>query len=362
MLKIFLLSLILSISCQKQEDRKNITLKITAWEGYTPKKILDLFKARVEKKYDINLNYEITLPNNEEVMLKKLESKDVHIVSLSHYIYRDPLYKYYAKKLLHPIELKRIPNYKHIFSPFKKIDFVFEEDSFYGVPLAHASYRLMYNSALVDEVPKSWKVLYTPENRKKYIVSDYHFETNSYITALSLGARRNQLNRIELYQTEEYLQELKILAEGSKGYWDEVEKPSELIGKTYATGFGNFIHKLKKSGESWKFANPIEGEPAYIDFYSICSCIPKDSLEYIIAHEWVNYSLSIKYQLDVIINGLGEMPVTTDLKSQLSLEQIERYHLDDPLHFIKNSFFWNERTQELLNIQKESWESFLIKN
>jgi len=354
MLKIILISLLFLVSCNKKKEV--ITLKITAWEGYTPKFALDLFKEQMEKKYQIELKYEITLPSNEEVMLKKLAAKEAHLVVLSHYIYRDPLYRYYEKDLLHPIDLKLVSNYRHLFFPLKNLEPVIEKNKVYGTPVAHAAYRLLYNTAKVDSPPTSWGVLFDPKNKKKYIISDYHFETNSYITALYLGANKNQLNRIELYQSSTYNQEFKNLVRGSNGYWGELEKPSELVGKTYATGFGNFIHKLSKAGETWKFATPKEGEPGYIDFYSICSCVPKDSTLYKISHDWINFTLGLKYQLDVIIKGLGEMPVTVNIKPQLSKEQIQRYHLENPEYFSKTSFFWKSRTQELLRIQMKNWK------
>lgn len=336
-------------SCNRKAE-----FKITAWEGYTPSHILDEFAALIKKKYDVSLTFNITLPKNEEQMFNQLLTGDVHVMAISHYLFKDPEYKYFEKDFLLPLNLKKIPAYKNLFEPFKGLNFEKNENKIYGVPLAHAAYRLIYNSTLVAEAPNSWKVLFDPKNDGHYTVSTYYWETNAYITNLVLGLHKDKLNKFDNYPS--YFQEkLNELAQGSDGFWQAVEKPKEIKGKKFASAYGNFIHELVKQGEVWKFANPIEGEPAYLDYYVISKLTAKDELIEKISYEWINFSLSRNYQMKVVVDGLGEMPVTENIRDLLNSFQIDRFHLNNPKHIGKRSFFWKPRSFKTLDNQKNSW-------
>ncbi|MBK27006.1 MAG: hypothetical protein CME70_23585 [Halobacteriovorax sp.] len=345
---------ILQKKIKPENKKKTMKFKITAWDGYTPSHVIEEFKKQILLKYGVDLDVEIFLPENEEQMYNKLLNNEVHVMAASHYLFRDPLYQYFPKKLLRPIDLEKISNYKNLYRPFKNLSFEKNNGEFYGVPLAHAAYRLVYNKAHWKTPPSSWSVLFDPRNDGTYTVSSYYFETNNYIAALVAGIDRAKLHDHNFYKND-IKNLLKELAKGSNGYWGNLEKPNDIKGRKVAAAFGNFIHKLKEDGEDWGFAIPKEGEPAYLDYFVISSMVRDGSLLSKVSHEWVNFSLTPFYQMEVVVKGLGEMPVTEDIKESLTDEQIKRFHLDDPDYIGTKSFFWKARSLETLKWQEETW-------
>ena len=340
---------------------KEVNLRLNVWKGFAPKYATSEFIKRMQEKHNIKVNIEVTNPINEDDFHYALVKNKADLISASHYLFRDPTYRYLANDMLLEIDLKKIPNYKKLIMAFTEFDFVRKEKKIYGVPLENSSYRLVYNAKKVKVPPTSWKMLWNKKYKRQYAVSEYYFETNFYVTALASDIPFSKIFDIEYVASNKtFLKNLDSLALNAKNYWSDLEVPKDIEGNHIATAFGNFIHKLSPK-EEWKFAHPIEGVPGSMDFMIINRLAKSDPLKVLIAHEWINFTLSEFYQRRVIMRGNGEMPVISKFKTNLKQYETNRYMLSDDKYYKEQRFLWPARTRKNLILMEKVWKNSLKK-
>lgn len=309
------------VSCQKAQ-----TLKIVAWEDYLTHSVQKKFKKIIKKKYGVELNIEIIPPGNNDNINKLLSDRSAHIFQLAHFLIHDKRFNIFQDKKILSLDLKKIDNFNRISPQLSKLSFNKYNSNTYALPLGHYLYRLAFNSDRVSS-PKSWKSLINDKSKKKISISNYHIDSNIYLSVLMSNSQFESMNLTNhnLYP-KAYIKTLKSLKENSSNLWDETE-PKKLDNSLhYAAVLGSSINE---DNSNWKFATPKEGAIGSIDYFALSSSLKENRELLDIAYEWLNFSLSNFYQVEVIANTVGDMPVIKDIDKELAPYQKRRFNIGE---------------------------------
>lgn len=332
------LALVLSSStcCAAAADQ---VLRLMVWEGYAPEAQLDEFKTYIKDKYDLDLALEVAYVSDPNEFFNALRGKTADIIAPTHNLIKDRRFDYIDKGLILPVNLDNIPNYRHIVPSLQKADYITEGGQVYGVPFTAGSYGLAYNSQHLD-TPATWNIFWDPSLAGKYSISADFYEVNIYITALSLGYRGAQVHTYEVINNPIFKAKLKALASNAGTMWRGVDKPSDLKGLSLAAVWGFSILELNKRGERWKVAEPREGSMMWVDNFVLGYSLQDKPLLKKIAEEWLNFTISPSYQLEVALRTLGSEPVNATTTTLMTPDEIKRYQMDDPYFFQKKGMLW----------------------
>ncbi len=140
------------------------TLKMLIWEGYSPPEQVKKFQALIKKKYGRPIRLDISHEVSDvQEFFDGIRSKSYHIISPAHNIIKDSRFGYIRHKLIMPVDLQNIPNYKNILPTLQKAEYITDDQGkVYGVPMAHGPYGLAYNTKYFKSPPTSWNVFWDP--------------------------------------------------------------------------------------------------------------------------------------------------------------------------------------------------------
>jgi spermidine/putrescine-binding protein len=331
-------------------------LRILCWEGYAVPQYTERFEQFIKVKYGIDLTVTVRHLSDPQDFFDNVRVRKADLISPSHNIPKSDRWPFIRGKIVLPIDLANIPNYKYIIPELQKAEYITQGNQVYGVPILYGPYGLAYNTHVVKVEPTSWKVLWDPEFAGKYAISaDYH-EANIYITALTLDLTPEQIfdRDIENLVTREFKERLHTLAQNAKAFWAGVDTADALQGLALATAWGFSFPELKKRGEVWKMAQPEEGTTGWVDNWMIGYSLKDKPFMKRIAEEWINYCVGPEVQVGYLRN-LAQCPVNLSIKDFLQPEEIETYHLNDPDYFRKHFILWEPLSSRQQNAFKRLW-------
>lgn len=331
-------------------------LRLLVWEGYAPPAQVQYFEQYIEKKYNQKVTLEVTYIIDPNEFFNQVRGKKVDIISPTHNLVKDNRYNFIKKRLILPIDLNNIPNYKDVIPSLQKADYITENGKVYGTPLVQGPYGLAYNAKRIEE-PDSWEIFWDPLFRNKYTIAEDYYEVNIYITALALGYKGSDLHEYAALNNPEFRGKLSTLVKNAKSFWKGVDKADDLQGMTLAAVWGFSFPELKKRGEDWRLANPKEGTMSWIDNYLIGYSLKNKPFLKRVAEEWLNFTLSPKFQVETVVRELGSSPVNLAIRDQLTPEEVERTHIDDPDYFQDFRIPWPTiKTQRDRNGMMKLWQ------
>jgi spermidine/putrescine-binding protein len=318
------------------QDLKTAKLHITAFEGYT-ETMEESFKTHIKEKYNVDLEIELRIANNPDDLYKDAKSGWSDLLSISSNLFLSEVWPLVNDKLIHPLPIGRIENYRNLSPLIYKKEFVTKDDAVYGIPFAAGSYALAYNAELVDEAPTSWNVLWNIRNQNQYSLTSDYSECNIYLTALAMGIPPEDVyNPDVIFQKiplNEFRSKLNELAKNARSFWKSTANVEEMSTLKYTTTWGYAVQQANLSGQNWKFAKVKEGLTAYYDAWGVSTTVPTDSLEFDLCIEWINHCLDPEVQVKAV-REWGMTPVLTGLKDQFTPEELENFH-------VENEEFWN---------------------
>ena len=298
---------------------------------YFPMEQQQKFVALVKEKHGVDLKLDITNIKDSDDFFPALRDSKTDVIIPSHSVAKNERYQLIARKLVLPLNLDNIPNYKNISPALQKLDYCTQAGKVYGVPVASGPYGLAYNTAIVTKAPDSWNILWDPKFKDRYTIGNL-YQHNVNITALAMGIAPNDISNYMKVNTPDFMEKLTQLAVNAHSIWKSSDKPEDLKGLALATSWGSGLPGLKKMGEVWKFAEPKEGTLGWIDSFMIGHTLEGQPKLKQLAEELLNHILSDDYQT-YIARGTGCTPVSVTVKDKLTPEEIERFHLDNPTHF-----------------------------
>ena len=336
-------------------DNHNV-LRLLIWEGHAPKQHVENFEKQIETKYGRKIKLEIAYVKGSDDFYSSVRSKSVDVVMMTHHHYKDERFKYIQNKLLLPLNLKNIPNFRHVIPALQKAEHLYHDGQVYASPVSQGPYGLAYNTTLLKTEPQSWDILWDPRFKGKYVIGAKEYIYNANITALAMGYPRKSISNYDALNNAEFKAKLRQLAVNAHSFWIGVDKPGDLAGKTLATSWGDSMGPLKERGEPWKIVEPAEGMPCWIDNYAITWTLADKPFLKKVAEEYINTLLSTDYQVEHIMRHMSLTPIITNIDALLTSEEKKRLHLGTPNFFRKNRILQHTYTKRDRNGLKLLWK------
>ncbi len=323
---LFLLSVLLLVLPVSACAEENV-LRLLIWEGYAPEEYVRKFEKETEEKYGKKVKLDILLAESTDDFYDTIRNKRVDVATLSHYTMKDERFNFIAKGLLLPFDLENIPNHAHVVPDIKMADYHVTDGKVYGVPVANGPYGLAYNTGMIEHAPKSWKILWDPAYKDKYAIGAQEYLYNVNITAMAMGYQRESISSYAALNNNEVKEKLRQLAVNAHALWVGVDQPEDLLGMSFATSWGDSFSSLRRQGEIWKMAEPVEGTMWWIDEYALTWALAEKPFLKKVAEEWINRSLSPVFQVEHIVREVGNFPVVTNISDMLTDEEKEKVQI-----------------------------------
>ena len=311
-------------------------LRVLTWEGHAPKQYIEKFEKQINAKYDRKVRVIVTYVEDMDDIYGAVKCRETDLVMMTHHFFKDERFKYIQNHLLLPLDVKNMPNFKQVIPALQTLEYLSQDGEVYGSPVSQGVYGLAYNTALLEEEPKSWNSLWDPRFKGKYVLSSNEYTYNASITALALGYPREALGSYDALNNKEFKAKLRQLAVNAHSFWIGVDKPDVLSGMTVATSWGDSMGPLRKRGEPWAIAELDEGMPCFVDNYAITGALKDRPFMKKVAEEYINELLSTDYQVDHIMRTLSLTPIISNINDLLTAEERARLHVEVASFFEKN--------------------------
>ena len=305
------------------------TLRILAWEGYTPAPQLEAYKQMAKQKFGVDLQIEVEYVKQFTEFFDGLRGLKFDLAAPIYDIIKDETYNLIIKKLIMPVDLANIPNYTTLLPALQRPEYATEGGKVYAVAMVQGPYGLMYNKDRMA-APTSWSVLWDPKFKGQYSIGNLP-NFNVVTVALSLGFKGDAVFHYETLRADtRVLSRLTDLARNSSKVWDGVDDAADLKSLPLTAGYGFSIPALAQMGQNWSYARPEEGSIWWVDNWVLSAELAKKPLLKRIAEDFINYTLSPRYQLEVFMRGTASFPVTMAVKNLATPQEVQFFHLNDP--------------------------------
>ena len=330
-------------------------LRLLIWEGHAPEQHVKKFEKQIEQKYGRKVRLKIKYVTGSDDFYSSVRDKSADMVMMTHHHYKDDRFNYIDNKLLLPLDLKNIPNFRHVIPALQKAEYLYSDGKVYASPVSQGPYGLAYNTTLLKGEPQSWNILWDTRFKGKYVIGANEYLYNANITALALGYPRKDISNYNVLNNKKFKDKLRQLAVNAHSFWVGVDKADNLAGQTLATSWGDSMAPLKKRGELWKIAEPTEGMPSWIDNYAVTWALQNKPFLKKVAEEYINQLLSTDYQVGHILRTMSLTPITTNIARLMTQEEKERIHIGTPNFFNKNRILQHTYTKRDRNGLKLLW-------
>ncbi|MGE7622011.1 ABC transporter substrate-binding protein [Viridibacillus sp. NPDC096237] len=250
-------------------------LTIYNWGEYIDPDLLKQF----EKETGIHVIYE-TFDSNEAMMTKIEQGGTSYDISMpSEYT----IEQMEERKLLLPIDYKKIPNIKNIDDDFLNLDF--DPKNKYSVPYFWGTVGIVYNPTMLNgQNFDSWDDLWDPSLKGKVILVDSARE----VLGVSLNSMGKSLNSIDTDELQAATDKLIKLAPNVKAIiGDEVTQLMVNGDASVALTWSGQAADMMNENADLTYNVPSEGSNLWFDNM----VIPKTSKNIEGAHKFINFML-----------------------------------------------------------------------
>jgi spermidine/putrescine-binding protein len=330
------------------------TIRITCWEGYADKAVIDDFKILVKKKYKIDVEVKPSYATGQEDFYNAAKSGAADLISPPADMAKTPRFYSFNKGnvLLAPLTMKNIPNARHMLPFFKADKSLKLEKNRYGLPYNCGPYGLAYNNDVIKTAPVSWNIFWDPAFAGKYTINNNFHKVNIWIAALSLGYKYEDLFDIDRLDRNKIQPRLNELVKGAKSLWDGEANADEFPHLALATTWGFAVVKANMKGGNWKLATPKEGGSAWIDYW--CITHAAKGMKKKLCEEWINLQLSPKYQA-AVVKQQGVSPVVNNVGDLVTAEEKVLFNVGNNDYF-KTVAIWQVMSEKTEKAFAEMWE------
>ena len=246
----------------------------------------EYFNENLADKYGfyVKVNYS-TYATNEDMFAKLSNSAVAYdIVIPSDYM----IQKMIANDMLLPLDFSVLTNYSNISDDFKGLPY--DSENKFSVPYTYGMVGVIYNSEFVKEedvADESWQLLWNETYAGKIL--QFNNPRDAFATAMyKEGININSHNYEDWERALEELKKQKPILQGyvNDEIFNKMKGASAYISSYYA---GDFL-TMAADNNDLRFYYPSEGTNYFVD----AMCIPKTSKNPEIAHEYINYMISIE--------------------------------------------------------------------
>lgn len=354
-------------SCKSEEVA---TLYVYNWGEYISdgsEDTVDTNKAFEEYYYKktgkhVSVNYS-TFSSNES-MYAKIESGSASydVIIPSDYM----IQRMVNEDMLAPLDLSMIPNYRFIDDRFKGENVYYEDgsDNVYSVPYFYGMIGIIYNSSIVSEedaAAESWSLMWNEKYTRDIL--QFNNSRDAFGTALYWkGYDVNEASDEQWLEARDLLIEQKTLVQGyvMDEIFNKMSSGSAAIAAYYA---GDFM-SMYEDNDDLAFYYPKEGTNSYID----AMCIPKNSQNYELAHEYINFMCEEEIAVANAEYTYYASPLTTVVNNEDYIATMTDVH-PDALEILYGDKVTSVPSQAYLNLSVEKlvllndlWEELKVES
>ncbi len=264
----------LAVSGGIQPRQSEEVLYVYNWGEYIDEAVIDIF----EEETGIRVVYD-TFETNESMYPIIEQGQTVYdVVCPSDYM----IQKMISNDLLAEINYDNIPNLQYIGQEYMEACKGFDPEGKYAVPYTWGTVGILYNTAMVDEVPDSWSVLWDERYEDEILMQKS--VRDAFAVALAWqGNSINSTNTDEILAARDLLIEQKPLVQAY--VVDQVR--DKMIGNEAALGViysGEALYCMDENPDL-AYVVPEEGSCLWFD----CWVIPKNAENKENAEAWLNF-------------------------------------------------------------------------
>ena len=285
--------------CPEPTPRAEVTSKqinLFLWTEYVPADIIECFGL----VYGVEVNQEFFSSNEELDAKLRAGSSGYDIVHPSDYIINVMI----RSGLLQKLDKSKLPNLVNLDPGYLAL---YGDQADYVSPYQLGTQAIIYNSAKVENPPKSWADLWSPEYENRLVMID---DTRVIIgmALLTLGYDVNTTDPAQLAEAEA---KLKELARNNVKLWDSDSPKTALIAGDADLGvvWNGEAFLAKQELETIEYVLPTEGAILFQDGFAVPTNAPHADA----AYAWMNYLL----QPDVAWLLLKDYPYTVPNRAAL---------------------------------------------
>lgn len=265
----------------KKFKNSGISINVYNWGEYistgADEGTLDV-NAEFEKLTGIKVNY-TNYATNEELYAKlKGGGTTYDVIIPSDYM----ISKMIKEKLIQPLDMENIPNYKYIMDNYR--DLAYDPENAYSVPYTGGTVGIIYNAEEID-IPKEeidWDILWNEDYKDQILMFDNPRDAFA-IAEIMLGYSLNTEDPAELKAAAEKLKEQKDIVQAyvMDEVFDKMAAGEALLAPYYA---GDALTILEDN-EDLDFAVPKSGTNLFVD----AMCIPTSAKQKEAAEMYINF-------------------------------------------------------------------------
>lgn len=253
----------------------------SAFEEYFNQNLADEYGCYIKVNYS-------TYATNEDMYAKITNSAVAYdIVIPSDYMIQKMI-NAEGGSLLHKIDYSKLSNYGNINSEFKNL--YYDPDNEYSVPYTYGMLGVIYNAEFVaeeDVAKQSWGLLWDEKYAGKIL--QFNNPRDAFGTAMYWNNLDINSNDPAVWETAlKHLKDQKPLLQGyvNDEIFNKMKGASAYIAPYFA---GDFL-TMAAENEDLNFYYPKEGTNYFVD----AMCIPTTSKNVDLAHEYINYMISVE--------------------------------------------------------------------
>ena len=234
--------------------------------------------------YYVKVNYS-TYATNEDMYAKITNSAVAYdIIIPSDYM----IQKMISNDLLLEIDTSRLSNYANINEDFKGL--YYDTENKYSIPYTYGMLGVIYNTEFVsdeDVKDESWGLLWNEKYKGKIL--QFNNPRDAFGTAMYW--KNLDINSSDPAVWSQALDWLKLQKPLLQGYVnDEIFNKMKGASAYIAPYFAGDFLTMAAENESLRFYYPDEGTNYFVD----AMCIPKTSKNTDLAHEYIDYMISVE--------------------------------------------------------------------
>ena len=259
----------------------DISINVYNWGEYistgADEGTLDV-NAEFEKLTGIKVNY-TNYATNEELYAKlKGGGTTYDVIIPSDYM----ISKMIKEKLIQPLDMENIPNYKYIMDNYRNL--AYDPENAYSVPYTWGTVGIIYNAGEID-IPREeidWDILWNEEYKDQILMFDNPRDAFA-IAEIMLGYSLNTENPAELKAAAEKLREQKDVVQAyvMDEVFDKMAAGEALLAPYYAVDALTIL----EDNEDLDFAVPKSGTNLFVD----AMCIPASAKQKEAAEMYINF-------------------------------------------------------------------------
>lgn len=305
--------------------------------------------AAFEELTGIHVNY-TNYASNEDLYAKlKSGGASYDVIIPSDYM----ISRLIAEGLVQKIYPQQLPNYKYVAEEYTGM--YFDENDEYSVAYSVGMVGLIYNKAMVDEVPTSWAALWNPKYAGKILMFDNPRDSFAIAQKL-LGQSLNTTDQIEWQSAADQLIAQKSILQGyvMDETYNKMEGGEAALAPYYV---GDFVC-MQEVNPDLDFVYPSEGVNIFVDSV----CVPSNAQNVEAAKLYINFLLDPKVAMANAYAIGYATPNTGVLASEDYAEMAENKYLypdvmPDTEYFYDQDDLTRAAMNELWNTVKASGEN-----